>query len=125
MPRISGEWPQLDGLAMGRVPIGFSPRYFARQHCLGVREVFLRYETLQSCEPMVIVARAIIWLTAIRGSLQFIRKHGGPLFPGEMPLCGKADGEREGLRLPRLGKDWPALIARETRQRRQILRLGN
>jgi hypothetical protein len=125
MLRISGGGAQLDGLAVGRAPIGFSPRFFARQHCRRVREVFRRCQTLQSCEPMVVVARAIIGLTAIRGGLQFIRERGGPLFPGEMPLLGKADGEREGLRLPRFGKDGSALIAREMRQRHQIRRLGN
>jgi hypothetical protein len=42
-----------------------------------------------------------------------------------MTLRGQANGEREGLRLPRLGKDGLTLVAREARQRRQILRLRN
>ena len=74
---------------------------------------------------MVVVARAIIGLTAVCGGLQLIGERGRPLFPSEMPLRRKADGKREGLCLPRLGKDRPTLIARQLREPRQILRLGN
>ena len=74
---------------------------------------------------MVVVARAIIRLAAIRRGLQFISERGRPFLPGKMSLRGQPDGEREGLCLPRFGKDRPTLIARQAWQRRQILRLRN
>ena len=36
-----------------------------------------------------------------------------------MSLLGELDGERERLRLPRLGKHRPAFVARQARQRRE------
>ena len=33
-----------------------------------------------------------------------------------MPLLGELDREREGLRLPRLGEDWSAIVTRQTRK---------
>ena len=74
---------------------------------------------------MVVVARTIIRLTAIRCSPQFIGERGRPFFPGKMPLRRQPDGEREGLCLPWLGKDRPSLIAGQVRQSRKVLRLRN
>src|ERR1700687_2346887 len=111
---LAGAKNELAGLAVWRPPIGFGPGFFAREHGRGGRQTFLRYETLQSCEPMVIVVRAIIGLTAIGGGFEFIREGCRPLFPSEMPFGRQPDREREGLCLPRLGKDRSALIARQT-----------
>ena len=62
---------------------------------------------------MVIVTRAVVGFAAVGGGFQFVGQRGGPLFPGEMALLRKLDREREGLRLPRFGKDGSALIARQ------------
>ncbi len=74
---------------------------------------------------MVVVARAVIGLTAIRGPLQFPGERGRPFFPREMPLRRQTDGERESLRLPRLRKDRPTLIAWQVCQSGEIFGLGN
>ena len=44
--------------------------------------------------------------------MESVRQRGCPLFPGEMPLLGEFDGQRERLRLPRLGKHRASLVAR-------------
>ena len=62
---------------------------------------------------MVIVARAVIGLTAIGGSFDFTGKSGCPLLPREIPLLGELDGEREGLGLPWFGKYGPAFVGRQ------------
>ncbi len=38
-----------------------------------------------------------------------------------MPLLGELDREREGLRLPRLGEDWPAVVTRQPRKVEELL----
>ena len=62
---------------------------------------------------MAIVTRAVVGLTAIFGSLEFVCQRGCPFFPCEVALLAELDGEREGLRLPWLGKYRPALVARQ------------
>src|SRR5437899_12020622 len=60
--------------------------------------------------------RAIIGLTSIGHGFEFVSERGGPFLPSEIALLGKFNGEREGLRLPGFGKDWPALITGKLRQ---------
>jgi len=59
-----------------------------------------------------VVARTVVRVTAIGGGLEFVRQRGRPLFPGEMPLLGEFDRQRERLRLPRLGKYRIAVVAK-------------
>jgi hypothetical protein len=65
---------------------------------------------------VLIVARAVVRLSASGSGLQLLGETGRPLFPGEMPLLGELDREREGLRLPRLGEDGSAIVTRQTRK---------
>jgi len=63
-----------------------------------------------------VVARAVVRFSTLRSSLQFFSEAGSPFLPGEMPLLGQLDRERESLRLPWLGEDWPAFVTRQTRK---------
>src|SRR5262249_52774359 len=67
-------------------------------------------------EPVLIVMRAVVRLAAVGRGLEFIAKRAGPFAPCKMPLLGKLDRERKRLRLPRLGKYRPILLARQARQ---------
>src|SRR6516165_3766393 len=71
---------------------------------------------------MMVIMRAVVGFTAIRGGLELGGQRRGPLFPGEMALLGELDGQRERLGLPRLGENGPALIARQGRKRLDIRR---
>src|SRR5262245_57338992 len=62
------------------------------------------------------VLRLIVRLAAVGSSLEFVAKRAGPFGPREMPLLGKLDRERKCLRLPRLGKYRPFLLARQARR---------
>src|ERR1700732_2356102 len=73
---------------------------------------------------MLIVMRAVVRFSAIGCGLEFVRKCGRPLLPGEMPLLGELDGKRERLGLPRLGKYRSASVARQARQSGQAFRIG-
>ena len=81
---LHGSVAQFDGLAMRSVAIGFDPGFLAFKHRRRIRQVLLCHETLESCQPMVVVARAIIRLAAIRRSLEFIRQRGRPFTPCEV-----------------------------------------
>lgn|SRR5208282_3309500 len=102
---------QLDGLAVGRAAVGFGPGFLARQQSCGVGQLLGRYQTFKGREPMMIVARAVVGLASTGGRFDFIRESRCPFLPGEMPLLGELDGERERLSLPRLGKYGPSLVA--------------
>ena len=65
---------------------------------------------------MIIVARAVVGLTAIRCRFEFGGQRGSPFFPGEVTLFGKPDRQREGLGLPGFGKHGAALVAGQARQ---------
>ena len=58
---------------------------------------------------MFVVTRAVVGLAAIGGGLEFIGECCRPFLPGEMPLLGELDGERECLGLPGLGENRPIL----------------
>ncbi len=74
---------------------------------------------------MVVVARAIIGFAAIGRRPELIGERGRPFLPREMPLRRQTDGERESLRLSRLRKDRPTLIAWQVCQSGEIFGLGN
>ena len=98
---------------MRRVAIGFGPGFLARGERGGIGQSFFRRQALESGEPMMIVARAVVGLAAIGGGFEFRGQRGGPFLPGEIALLGKPDGERESLRLPGLGEDGAARVARQ------------
>src|ERR1700693_1753028 len=93
---------QFDGLAVRRVSVGFGPGFLARFERRSIGQAFGHYQTLKSREPMLIVARAVVGVAAVRRSLELSPERLCPLAPGEMPLFGELHGERERLRLPRL-----------------------
>src|SRR5579863_591850 len=98
------------------MPVSIGPCFLASSERPRIAQAFGSNEPLQSREPMLVISRTVIRLTAIGGGLQFIRKRGCPLFPGKMPLLGKFHGERECLRFPRLAKYRPAFVAGQARQ---------
>ena len=61
---------------------------------------------------MVIILRAVIWLTAVGRGFEFISQRAGPFLPGKISLLGKLDCERKRLRLPWLSEYWAINIAR-------------
>src|ERR1700730_5554531 len=65
---------------------------------------------------MLVVAGAVVWFAPVRRGFEFIGERRCPLFPCEVALCGKPHREREGLGLPRLGKDGAAFVTRERGQ---------
>src|SRR5262245_53619241 len=73
---------------------------------------------------MLVVAGAIVRITAIRCGLKLFGKCRSPLLPRKVALGGKPYGKSECLGLPGLGKDWTVFIARQRRQRRQPFLLG-
>src|SRR5260370_14392366 len=74
---------------------------------------------------MLVVTRTVVGLAAVCGRLELIGERSRPFLPREMPLLGELDGECERLGLPGLGKHGPALVARQTRQRREVFGLRN
>lgn len=104
---------------MGRAAIGFRPRVFACVECRQVSEAFGRDQALEGCQPMMIVTRPVVGLAAPGGGLEFSGESGRPFLPGKVSLIRELDDEREGLRLPGLGKYRPALIAGQSWQRRE------
>jgi hypothetical protein len=70
---------QLHGLAVRGVLVGVSPRLFPGRECLVGCETAPRHKTLESCEPVFVVPRSVIRLTARRRSLQFGRVRCCPL----------------------------------------------
>ena len=105
---------------MRSVSVGFGPGFLAREERRRIGQTLGGDQALERGQPVFVVARTVVGFTAIGGGLEFVRQRGGPLFPGEMPLLGELDRERERLRLPRLGKHRPAFVAGQTRQRREF-----
>jgi hypothetical protein len=90
--------------------IGFSPGFLAYVQGCAVDQALGQDQALKRREPMVIVLRTVVGLAAVGRCLEFIGKRGGPFIPSEMPLLGKLDRERKGLRLPGFGEHWPAVV---------------
>lgn len=96
---------QLDGLAVRCPPISFRPGVFPFTERSGISQTLGRHEAIEGCEPVVVVVGAVIvGFTTVGRGLEFIGKSGRPFLPREMPLFGKMNGHRKGLRLPGLGK---------------------
>src|SRR5215475_4115455 len=84
-------------------------------------QTFRGHQTLQRGQPVLVVARTVIGFAAIRGGLEFVGQRSCPLFPREMPLFREFDGQRECLRLPRLGKHRASRVAEQMWRGRERL----
>jgi len=69
------------------MPVGVGPGFFARQQCRLIRQALSYHQTLQRGQPMVIVMRTIVRLTAIRRGFQLLSQRRRPFLPGEVALC--------------------------------------
>src|SRR5258708_34196136 len=108
-----------------RGEIGVGPGFFADQEGGGIAQAPGDDEALESGEPRMIVARAVIGLATIGRGAEFAGERGCPLFPGEVALLGKFDGKGEGLRLPRLGENRSTGVARKFRHSGEVLGIAN
>ena len=106
---------------MGRSTISFGPSFLAREERGRLGQSFFSYQPFEGGEPMMVVVRTVVGLTAIGCRFEFGGQRRGPFFPGEMTFFGKPNREREGLGLPRFGKYGPANIARQLRQGGEFL----
>src|SRR5713101_2135511 len=97
---------------MRGAPMSFGPGLLAREKRRRISQARGHDQALESRQPMVIVSRAVVRLTATGGGLEFIGERGRPFLPGEIPLLRELDRERESLGLPRLGKHRPLRVAR-------------
>ena len=100
---------------MGSVSIGFGPGLLALEQRGHVSQALCCDQAFEGHQPVLIITRAVVRFASISGSLEFIGKRGGPLFPGEIALLGEPDSKGERLRLPRLGKNRSTGIARQSR----------
>jgi len=71
----TGAGGQLDELSVGRAPMAFGPSLFPCEKYRSVGQALRRDTTLKSRNPMMVVTRAVVGLTAVGGNLEFI----GPL----------------------------------------------
>ena len=123
--RLGVSRPQLDWFAVWRVAVGIGPGLFAGEQGGGIGQAFGCDKALEGGEPMVVVMSAIVGIAAVGCGLEFGGERGRPFFPREMALLGEFDGEREGLRLPRLGEDGTVGVARQGGQGFQKFGFGN
>src|SRR6202011_5051562 len=72
---------EFDGFSVGRVAVGVCPCFFAGKERVGLAQAFGDDQALESGEPMMIVARAVIGFAAIRCGFELGGDRGGPLFP--------------------------------------------
>src|SRR5262245_2486995 len=70
---------------------------------------------------MVVVSGAVVRLTSADGGPELIGERGRPFLPGEMPLLGELDRERERLGLPGFSKHRAVSILRQAWQRLDIV----
>ena len=103
--------PKLNWFSVWRVPVGIGPGFLAFEKRGRFGQTFRGDEFFECGQPMPIIARAVIGLTAIGGSFKFSGEGCCPLFPGKVARLGKLDSEREGLRLPWLCEDRSVLVA--------------
>ena len=120
---------QFHRLAMRGMKVGFCPCRFAFAHRFPIGQTLVDDKPFQRRQPMLVVVRAIIRLTAIIGGLQLIGQRSGPFLPGEMAVLGEFDGERKRLRLPRFrvrARRPPAPnFASSLRHLQRLWKLGN
>ena len=64
---------------------------------------------------MEIIFGAVVSFVPFGGRREFRGQRLGPFLPGEMPLGGETDRERECLRLPRFCKHGTLLVTRQVR----------
>src|SRR6266853_428365 len=62
---------QLDRLAVGSVTIGVGPGFFALQQRGRIGQTLAVYQSLQSRQPVVVIARAIVRLTSLVRASEF------------------------------------------------------
>ena len=122
--RISNR-AELDRFAVRRVAVRIGPRFLALDERGAIEQSLRLHEVLERGQPMVVIVRSIVWLTALGGRLEFACKRRGPFLPREVTLLGELDGERERLGLPGLGEYRAAFVARKLRQRRERLWIGS
>src|SRR5688572_23735066 len=96
--------------------VGVGPGFPAREQRSFIGQAFGRHQALESRQPVLIVARAVVWFPAPGSGLQFLGESGSPFLPGEVSLLGELDRQRKCLRLPGLGEDWLALVTRQPRK---------
>src|SRR5258708_3104445 len=78
------------------------------------RQVPGRDQSLQRRQPIFVVARTVVGLSAIGGRLEFFGKRGGPFLPGEIALLGEFHCEGKCLCLPWFGKYRALLVPRHS-----------
>jgi|SRR5262245_325734 len=102
--------PKLNWFAMRRVPVGVGPGFFTLEKRGRIGQTLCRDKSFESGQPMLVITRAIIGITAICGGFKLIGKSCRPFFPTKVTSLGKLDSERERLCLPRLGEHRSALV---------------
>jgi hypothetical protein len=80
---------QFNGLAKRGMEVGFRPCLFAFAHHFPIGQTLVDDKPFQRRQPMLVVVRAIIWLTTIVGSLQLIGQRSGPFLPRKMAVLGE------------------------------------
>jgi hypothetical protein len=98
---------------MRGVPVSFSPLLLSHEQRLQCHNTFRADEALEGSEPMVVVVGAVIGLTTPARSGKLGSQRRRPFAPREDAGFRQLDGKREGMGLPRLGEDRPALVARQ------------
>ena len=76
---------------MGSAPVGLGPRFLARSQVRRIGQTLGCNRALESGQPMVIVTRAVVGLTAARGGAEFIGQRDRPFLPSELPLLRELD----------------------------------
>ena len=62
---------QFDGFTVRGTAVGFRPRFLALTHRFAVGQPFLGNQPFERRQPMLIIARTVVPLAAIRGGLEF------------------------------------------------------
>ena len=84
--RVRFSCREFDGGPVRSGAVGFRPGFSAHEQRIRIGQALGRHYSLESRQPMLVVARAIVRLTAHRGSAQFLCETGRPLFPREVAL---------------------------------------
>lgn len=109
---LTGLPSKLDWVTVGRLTISVDPSLLSLGQRSWLGKLFRGDQPLESGKPVLVVSGTIIRFAAVGSCLELLCEGCGPLSPGEMTLRGESHGEREYLRLPGLGKDWSAIVAR-------------